>query len=97
MTDQVPSADVRAPSEADVPPLDLQALADFKQMIEDAWEVQKNKSKASKEKKRVDRLKKQKVLTDQLKRAQRYLGLRPTASTGKYPSCMHSLESEKSL
>jgi hypothetical protein len=87
MTDQVPLGGVRAPGEPAPPPLDAETLEAFRQMIDDAWEVTKNKSKASKEKKRVDRMKKQKVFTDQLKRAQRYLGLRPSALEGMSPSC----------
>lgn len=94
MTDQVPLVSVRAPGEPTPPSLDAQSIEDFRQMIEDAWEVTKNKSKASKEKKRVDRLKKQKIFTDQLKRAQRYLGLRPTAPDGTYPSCITPQGSE---
>ncbi|KAJ4348695.1 uncharacterized protein N0V89_010073 [Didymosphaeria variabile] len=82
MTDQVPLVGVHAAGESATPPLDAQTLEDFKHMIEEAWEVTKNKSKASKEKSRVNRLKKQKVFTDQLKRAQRYLGLRPAATDG---------------
>ncbi|KAL1602559.1 hypothetical protein SLS60_005975 [Paraconiothyrium brasiliense] len=82
MTDQVPLVGVRAPGEPAPPPLDAQMLEEFKDMIEEAWEVTKNKSKASKEKSRVKRLKNLKVFTDQLKRAQRYLGLRPSATDG---------------
>ncbi|KAL5453636.1 hypothetical protein PMIN06_005398 [Paraphaeosphaeria minitans] len=78
MVDQVPLVSVRAPGEASQPSLDADTIEAFRQMIEDAWEVTKSKGKATKEKKRVDRLKKQKVFTDQLKRAQRYLGLRPS-------------------
>jgi hypothetical protein len=89
MTDQVPLVSVRAPGEQASPSLDAETLEAFRQMIEDAWEVTKNKSKASKEKKRVDRLKKQKVFTDQFKRAQRYLGLRPSTPEGTYPLRIH--------
>ncbi|KAL5390401.1 hypothetical protein DPSP01_001965 [Paraphaeosphaeria sporulosa] len=82
MVDQVPHVSVCAPGEPSQPSLDTDTIEAFRQMIEDAWEITKNKGKASKEKKRVDRLKKQKVFTDQLKRAQRYLGLRPSAPDG---------------
>ncbi|KAF1970212.1 hypothetical protein BU23DRAFT_474851 [Bimuria novae-zelandiae CBS 107.79] len=82
MTNQVPGIATRPTGEPAPPSLDAQLLEDFKSMIEEAWEVTKNKSKGSKEKKRVDRLKKQKVLVDQFKRAQRYLGLRPTVIDG---------------
>ncbi|KAF2443453.1 hypothetical protein P171DRAFT_362217 [Karstenula rhodostoma CBS 690.94] len=96
MTDQVPLISVRAPGEPTPPSLDAQAIEDFRQMIEDAWEVTRNKTKASKEKRRVDRLKKQKVFTDQLKRAQRYLGLRPSTLDGTSPTAISAVDVTRS-
>ena len=83
MANNTPGVLARPVNEMDPPPLDATLIEDFKIMIADAWEMTKNKSKALKEKKRVDRMQKLKSMTDQLKRAQRYLGLRPTASKGK--------------
>ena len=59
-------------------PLDDTSLGAFKQLMEESFEAQRAKSKASKAKKQQERLVKQKTLLDQFKRAQRYLGLRPT-------------------
>ncbi|KAF2660903.1 hypothetical protein K491DRAFT_688019 [Lophiostoma macrostomum CBS 122681] len=68
-----------APSEPVITAPEGRTLEDFKRQMEDMWDIQKNKNKAKQEKKRLDRIEKQKVLTQQFKRAQRYLGLRPTA------------------
>jgi hypothetical protein len=70
-------------------PLDDTSLEAFKQLMEDSFEAQRAKSKALKAKKQQERLVKQKTLLDQFKRAQRYLGLRPTisqASDGQTPA-----------
>lgn len=83
MVSDVPGVAVRPVDESVPPPLNEQLIEDFKLMVQDAWQATKNKSKAMKEKKRVDRLQKLKVVTDQFKRAQRYLGLRPTAVQGE--------------
>lgn len=84
MTSDVPGVLARTLGELDPPSLDARLIEDFKVMIADAWQMTKNKSKASKEKKRVDRMQKLKLMTDELKRAQRYLGLRPTATEGTF-------------
>lgn len=70
-------------------PLDDRSLEAFKQLMEESFEAQKAKNKASKAKKQQERLVKQKTSQDQFKRAQRYLGLRPTifrASGGRTPA-----------
>lgn len=75
--------------ETDYPPLNDRSLEAFKQLMEESFEAQRAKSKASKAKKQQERLVKQKALQDQFKRAQRYLGLRPTifrASGGQTPA-----------
>lgn len=83
MVQDAPSANTRPAGEAVPPTLDGRTLQEFKEMIEESWELQKKKNKASKEKKRLDRLGKQKVFADQFKRSQRYLGLRPVMKNGK--------------
>lgn len=82
MVDQTPGVAVHPSGDQALPSLDITQIEDFRVLIEEAWEATKNRSKASKEKKRVQRMKKLKALTDQLKRAQRYLGLRPTYLQG---------------
>ncbi len=57
--------------------LDDRSFAAFKKKIEAAIEAGKNKSKAAKEKKRNERVVQKKGWCAQLKRAQRYLGVRP--------------------
>lgn len=83
MVADAPGVVVHPAEESDAPPLDDHLLEKFDLMIQDAWQATKNKSKASKEKKRVDRMQKLKLMTDQFKRAQRYLGLRPTDTEGR--------------
>lgn len=83
MVSDAPGVAVRPADEADLPPLSDQMIEDFKLMTQDALEATRNKKKASKEKQRVNRMQKLKVFMDQFKRAQRYLGLRPTAIQGK--------------
>ena len=57
--------------------LDDRSFAAFKKKIEASIEAGKNKSKAAKEKKRSERVVQKKGWCAQLKRAQRYLGVRP--------------------
>lgn len=78
MNDVVPDQDFRAVGEPDSPLLDERTLVAFKQLMENSFDAQKAKNKASKAKKQQERLVKQKSMADQFKRAQRYLGLRPT-------------------
>jgi hypothetical protein len=59
-------------------------LEDFKKLMEEMWDIQKNKSKAQKEKKKQEQIVKRQVLVQQFKRAQRYLGLRPSIQGGQY-------------
>ncbi|PVH98438.1 hypothetical protein DM02DRAFT_531085 [Periconia macrospinosa] len=85
LIDNVPDVMSRPTGEPLPPAVDDRSLAEFKQMIEDMWEQTKSKGKAAKEKKKLDRLAKQKVFADQFKRAQRYLGLRQAAQAGSAP------------
>jgi hypothetical protein len=78
MVDHAPARSFRPNGEPPVPDVTGPTLDAFKKLMEDAFEAQKGKSKAQKAKKQQDRLVKQKVMADQLKRAQRYLGLRPS-------------------
>lgn len=79
MADNVPSDKYHAVGEPSHPPLEGRSLEDFKQLMEKLWDVQKANNKASKAKKQQERLTKQRSMSDQFKRAQRYLGLRPSA------------------
>jgi hypothetical protein len=63
-------------------PPDSRTLEQFKQLMEELWDVQRAKSKATREKKHQHRLETQKTLMDQFKRAQRYLGLRANLAQG---------------
>ena len=78
MAHNAPGEKHRAAGEASHPPLKDGTAEEFKQLMEKAAEAQKAKSKAHKAKKQQDRLVKNKVMVDQFKRAQRYLGLRTT-------------------
>lgn len=79
MIDNAPGHDFRAAGEAKSPPPDERTLEAFKQLMEESFEAQKAKNKAAKAKKHQERLLKQKTMSDQFKRTQRYLGLRPSA------------------
>lgn len=79
MADNVPHQDFRATGELDGPPLDERTLEVFKKLMEDSFNAQRAKNKASKARKQQERIVKQKTMADQFKRAQRYLGLRPTS------------------
>jgi hypothetical protein len=59
------------------------SLEDFKKLMADMTEIQKNKNKAVKERKRQEQMVKRKSMADQFKRVQRYLGLRPTTQGGE--------------
>lgn len=89
MVANVPDPDYRAAGDPVSRPLDDRSLEAFKQLMEESFEAQRAKSKAVKAKRQQERLLKQKSLTDQFKRAQRYLGLRPGTnalrSTGQPP------------
>ena len=58
-------------------------LEAFKAMIEDGFDAAKNKSKALREKKAALRVVQQGNMVKHLKRAQRYLGLRPRFDDGE--------------
>ncbi|KAF2006223.1 hypothetical protein P154DRAFT_422772 [Amniculicola lignicola CBS 123094] len=79
MSADIPDENFQAKGERPAPPLDGRTLEDFKQQMEEMWELQKNKSKAQKQRKMIERLGKQRTMMDMFKRAQRYLGLRPTS------------------
>lgn len=82
MTQNVPDRKFRAAGEQPHGPPDSGTLEHFKQMMQDLWDVQKNKGKAKKAKQQQDRLARQMTMVDQLRRAQRYLGLRsPNAAS----------------
>jgi len=79
MVSNAPNPDFRALGEPESPPLTERSLEAFKQLMEDSFDAQRAKNKATKAKKQQERLVKQKTMADQFKRAQRYLGLRPSA------------------
>ncbi|KAI4671084.1 uncharacterized protein J4E88_009482 [Alternaria novae-zelandiae] len=76
MAENAPNEHFRAAGESSHPPLEQPTLEDFKQLMENLAEAQKAKNKANKAKKQQERLGKNKSMTDQFKRASRYLGLR---------------------
>lgn len=76
MVQNTPDRDFRAADEKPHGPPDSGTLEDFKQMMQDLWDVQKAKSKDKKARQQQDRLARQSSMVDQLKRAQRFLGLR---------------------
>jgi hypothetical protein len=82
--DVIPSAGFRAIGETTMAPPSAGTLEDFRAMMEELWEVQKGKTKTAKKKKQQERIVKQQSMTDQFKRVQRYLGLRPTMQDGKF-------------
>lgn len=93
MVSQAPPGNFQAAGEEATPSMDGRTLEMFKQMMEDAWELQKNKSKTQKEKRKQERITKQKTMTQMFKRTQRYLGLRATHgeySTSVVPFCVFS-------
>ncbi|OCL09401.1 hypothetical protein AOQ84DRAFT_375871, partial [Glonium stellatum] len=77
MSADAPDSTYRAPGEGHIPPPDDRTLEAFKQMIDDAAELNRAKNKAAKAKKKGERILKQQNMRQQLKRAQRYLGLHP--------------------
>lgn len=86
MVQNTPDHNFRAAGEKPHRPLDSGTLEEFKQMMEDLWDIQKNKNKAKKAKQQQDRLARQMSMVDQLKRAQRYLGLRACDVAGQTAS-----------
>ena len=85
MSANAPGHTFTAPGEGHAPPPDQRTLEAFKKMMDDAAELNKAKSKAMKAKKKEERALKQKNMGQQLKRAQRYLGLHPKLENSKYP------------
>ena len=74
----IPDPDYKEDGENEV--LDDRSFAAFKKKIEAAIEIGKHKSKAAKEKRKNERVVQKKGWFAQLKRAQRYLGVRPCRS-----------------
>ncbi|KAF2016674.1 hypothetical protein BU24DRAFT_423048 [Aaosphaeria arxii CBS 175.79] len=85
MARNAPPASSATPGQSAAPSLDGRTLDDFKKTMEDMWDAQKNKNKAAREKKNEQRAAKQHDLVQRFKRAQRYLGLRPSDSTDLAP------------
>jgi len=79
MVANAPDHEFRAAGESDAPPLDDLSLESFQQLMAESLEAQKAKNKQAKAMKQQERLVKQKTMSDQFKRTQRYLGLRPNA------------------
>ncbi|KAF1917951.1 hypothetical protein BDU57DRAFT_494404 [Ampelomyces quisqualis] len=86
MATNTPNRSFRAAGERPHGPPDSGTLEQFKKMMEDLWDVQKNKNKARKAAKQQERLGRQASMVDQLKRAQRYLGLRGSVLTAQKTS-----------
>ena len=86
LTGYVPSISYRLPGEPSdmaVGEPDDRSIEAFKALVEDAIELTKNKSKATKAKRQAERIFMNKDMQKQLKRTQRYLGLRPKCEQGK--------------
>jgi hypothetical protein len=90
MARNAPTRSFRAAQERPHGPPDSGTLKQFNQMMEDMWQVQKNKSKAKREQQQQHRLDRHKSMVDQLKRAQRYLGLRASETTGQWISASNA-------
>ncbi|KAH9882773.1 hypothetical protein J1614_000139 [Plenodomus biglobosus] len=86
MVDNIPNHSHRAADEASHPPVDASTHELFRQLMDDLYDVQKAKNKATKAKRQQDRLVKQKTMADHFKRAQRYLGLRASLEAEKMPA-----------
>jgi hypothetical protein len=82
LTNYVPPKTYRIPGEMAVPNPDDRSIKAFKAMVEEAIELNKNKNKAAKAKRQELRKLSNLQLTKQLKRTQRYLGLRPKRENG---------------
>jgi hypothetical protein len=83
MVHSAPNNSFRPSGESSHGPPESGTLEQFKQMMEELWEVQKNKNKAKKAKQQQERIGKQISMVDQFKRAQRYLGLRASETIGQ--------------
>ena len=64
---------------------DNRSLEAFRKIVEECIELNKQKSKQSKAKRREERIAQQQFMGKQFKRAQRYLGLRPKYEKGSSP------------
>jgi hypothetical protein len=92
MVRQAPDSGFRAPGEPSHGKPDSSSLEHFKQMMEELWDAQKNKNKEKKAKQQQERMGKQVAMVDQLKRAQRYLGLRATVGHTTSPTAPQPID-----
>jgi hypothetical protein len=76
MVNNAPNNSYRPAGERYEGPPSSDTVEQFKSMMEELWDVQSNKNKVKKAAKQQERLGRQTSMVDQLKRAQRYLGLR---------------------
>jgi hypothetical protein len=86
MASNAPDSAFRAAGQRPHAPPDSGTLEQFKQTMEDLWDAQKNKTKAKKAAKQTERSGRQASMVNQLKRAQRYLGLRASEPIGQTSS-----------
>ena len=92
MQKQMPGSEFKV--EGEIPFVGLEddrSFNAFKAKMEAAVQATKNKSKASKEKKKVERVYQKGRLCSQLKRTQRYLGLRPLGEAGSKTANPYSI------
>lgn len=82
MASHTPSKNFRSAGEEACGAPENGTLEQFKQLMEELWDIQKAKNKAAKARKQQERLVKQKSMVAQFKRAQRHLGLRDSENTG---------------
>jgi hypothetical protein len=92
MVQQTPDSSFRASGEPSQGKPDSGSLEHFKQMMEELWDAQKNKNKAKKAKQQQERMGRQVAMVDQLKRAQRYLGLRATVGHTTSPIAPQAID-----
>jgi hypothetical protein len=92
MVQKTPDSSFRAPGESSQDKPDSGSLEHFKQMMEELWDAQKNKNKAKKAKQQQERMGRQVAMVDQLKRAQRYLGLRATVGHMTSPTAPQAID-----
>jgi hypothetical protein len=86
MVKNAPDSTFHAAGECPCGPPDSGTLEQFKEMMEELWDAQKNKNKAKKAKQQLERMGRQVSMVDQMKRAQRYLGLRAATVRQIFPA-----------
>lgn len=82
MTANVPSVTFTPPDEKKAPAPEDRSLEAFRRTFEECMESHKQKSKQTKAAKKAGRIAQQQFIGKQLKRSQRYLGLRPKYNLG---------------